>query len=271
MSHSKTLKLLLVEDNLADEQLLSEAFIEIEENRQWCNWHSSSIIHVEELGDALMCLQRDRFDAVLLNLSLPDSPALLETFLRVIDCACDAPVIVLLDEEDENLAHLLLREGAQEIVLKPQIECATLARSVRYAIERQRRATVPGFLALARHYLDFSRLSRVPLLLASIEIPKLMSREAQDLLLVKAVDVLNASFEPPALIGRLGCTRFGLIMAGLTETTLEVLLQRAALAIDGESGGEQVYFTVTPIGPTTNLEDLIAGETRQRVLSQFAS
>ena len=118
---------MLVEDNLEDEQLLTEAFLEMEETGQWCNWQSPSIVHVEELGDAISCLQRSRFDAVLLNLSLPDSPSLLDSFHQVIDCARDAPIIVLLDEEDENLAHLLLREGAQDAILKPQIDCPALA------------------------------------------------------------------------------------------------------------------------------------------------
>ena len=48
--------------------------------------------------------------------------------------------MVLADEPDENLANRLLREGAQDVLVKPQIECAPLARSVRYAIERQRRS-----------------------------------------------------------------------------------------------------------------------------------
>ncbi len=49
------------------------------------------------------------------------------------------PVVVLADEADENLAHRLLREGAQDVLVKPELECALLARSIRYAIERQRR------------------------------------------------------------------------------------------------------------------------------------
>ena len=83
MPDSKTLKLLLVEDSVEDEQLLCEALLEIEENRQWCNWRTSSIVPVDRLADALDCLRRDSFDAVLLNLSLPDSPTLLDSFLHV--------------------------------------------------------------------------------------------------------------------------------------------------------------------------------------------
>ncbi len=140
MPDPRVLKILLVEDDLEDEQLLREAFIEIQENRQWCNWRSASIVEVGELADAVHYLRRDQFDIVLLNLSLPDSPTLLDSFANVHANAGGVPIVVLADEADENLAHRLLREGAQDVVVKPELECALLARSIRYAVERQRRA-----------------------------------------------------------------------------------------------------------------------------------
>jgi DNA-binding response OmpR family regulator len=136
--HPRILKILLVEDDLEDEQLLGEAFIEIQENRQWCNWRSASIVQVGQLADAVDCLRRETFDIVLLNLSLPDSPTLLDSFVSMHANARGSPIVVLADEADENLAHRLLREGAQDVLVKPELECAPLARSIRYAVERQR-------------------------------------------------------------------------------------------------------------------------------------
>jgi DNA-binding response OmpR family regulator len=130
VTDSKILKLLLVEDDLDDQQLVCEALIEIEENRQWCNWRTSSIVQVEQLADAQDCLRGERFDAILLNLSLPDSPALLETFLEVSSRGQGAPVVVLADQDDPHLANQLLREGAQDVLVKPELECALLARSL---------------------------------------------------------------------------------------------------------------------------------------------
>ena len=140
MPDPRILKILLVEDDLEDEQLLGEAFIEIQENRQWCNWRSASIVQVGLLADAIDCLRRNTFDIVLLNLSLPDSPTLLDSFVSVHANARGAPIVALAYEADENLAHRLLREGAQDVLVKPELECAPLARSIRYAVERQRRA-----------------------------------------------------------------------------------------------------------------------------------
>jgi CheY-like chemotaxis protein len=136
----RILKILLVEDDPEDRQLLGEAFIEIEENRQWCNWRSSSVVAVEQLGDAVDCLRRNTFDVALLNLSLPDSPTLLDSFVVIHANAPGVPIVILADEADENLAHRLIREGAQDVLVKPELECALFARSIRYAVERQRRA-----------------------------------------------------------------------------------------------------------------------------------
>ena len=63
----------------------------------------------DQLADALDCLRQEQFDAVLLNLSLPDSPALLDTFVEANAMCRGAPIVVLADEEDENLANCLLR------------------------------------------------------------------------------------------------------------------------------------------------------------------
>lgn len=286
MNDSKILRLLLVEDDLDDEQLLCEALIEIEENRQWCNWRTSNIVHVEQLGDALDCLRGDSFDAILLNLSLADSPVLLDTFLEVNAAANGTPVVVLADQDDPHLANRLLREGVQDILVKTELECALLARSLRYSIERQRRAktlgssflddltgalTPQGFLTIADHYAQLSRSSRTQLLLASLEIslPAANSaerREAHELLLVRAGEVLRGAFEPPALIGRLERSRFGVITAGLTATTAKALLHRCAEEIEAEGnrGGRQIVgvrTSVDDLSPRDGLNELFAGST----------
>lgn len=209
MRDSKTVKLLLVEDSLEDEQLLSEALLEIEENRLWCHWLFSSVVPVDRLSEALNCLQRDSFDAILLNLSLPDSPTLLACFLEVSACAGCAPILVLADQPDDHLANRLLREGAQDFLVKSEIDCALLARAVRYAIERQRRAgairaaafvdPLTGLLS-REAFLNVARYRGREELLALAEIPA--DRETLDPLLLQAADALRRVFEPSDVLGR---------------------------------------------------------------------
>ncbi len=270
MAEPRILKILLVEDDLQDEQLVSEALIEIEENRQWCNWRTSTIVPVEQLCEATGCLSQDRFDVVLLNLSLPDSPSLLDTFLEVRASAPDVPIVVLADEPDENLANRLLREGAQDVLVKPELECAPFARSIRYAIERHRRAlalqasaftdeltevlTRDAFLQVARHYTQLSLRGHVELLLASVEVPS--ERETREPLLIQAAEVLRNVFEAPSVICRWDRSRFAVITAGLTRTTVEAMLNRAVSEM--VAGGTR--FSVRPLNPRDSLEEMLADE-----------
>jgi PleD family two-component response regulator len=279
----KTLKLLLVEDDLEDEQLLSGALIEIEENRQWCNWRTSRIVHVEQLADAVDCLSRDWFDVVLLNLSLPDSPVLLDSFLEANAHARGTPIVVLADQEDENLANRLLREGAQDVVLKSELECSSLAHSLRYAVERQRRTTNlrsspftddltgaltrQGFLTIAGHYAQLSNHSRKMLIMASIDIGGIPKKtqddhEAREVLLIRATAVLRGIFEEPSLLGRVNTCRFGLMAVGLTGTTVEALINRAAAEIEDAAASvgrcaATVRYSVAELESGTSPEELL--------------
>jgi DNA-binding response OmpR family regulator len=267
VSDPKILKILLVEDDLQDEQLLSEAFLEIEEHRLWCNWRTAMIVPAEELGEAADYLRRSSFDVILLNLSLPDSPSLLDTFLDIHASASNTPVIVLADEPDENLANRLLREGAQDVLVKPELECAPLARAIRYAVERQRRAQAvrtgaftdeltgvlsrEAFLSVAVHYRHLS----LPLVVASLEVGA-DHRESREPLLMQAAEILAGVFEPPSVIGRWDRSRLCLITAGLSDTTVGDRLRRVA-----EIAGS-AEFSVTPLEPGHNLEELLSIEFR---------
>ncbi len=247
---------------------------------------TAGIVHAEQLSDAVECLRREPFDAVLLNLSLPDSPALLDSFLEVNARARGTPIVVLADEEDENLANLLLREGAQDVLLKSELECAPLARSLRYAIERQRRTSVQrsasleddltgtlareGFLAVAECYRNLSNHGSIDLILASIQIHILEERMAEgrdlrELLLLRAGDLLRSAFPTPAIIGRLERWRFGMIVPGADDIRVANLLAETAGQIeDAVSRGLRevatVSFSAIKLEPEDNLEELVAAE-----------
>jgi DNA-binding response OmpR family regulator len=251
---SRTIKLLLVEDDPEDEKLLSEALLEIEENRQWCNWRSSRSVPVDRLSDALDCLRRLSFDAILLNLSLPDSRSLLDSFLDVSDCAGCAPILVLADEADENLANRLLREGAQDVLVKAELDCAPFARAIRYAIERQRRAGAARAFAFVDHLTG--ALTRDAFLTAAaycgaVESVALAEISADpqvlDPLLIQAAEALRAVLDPPSIVGRWDRRRFCVLAS-------EPALDRAAAQLpDG-----LLRFS------TARLEDLLNDELPMR-------
>lgn len=122
--------LLLVEDNRGDARLVQLALAE------WRAPHFR-IDHLERLDAAIDALARSRYDAVLLDLSLPDSHGL-ETVSRLTVAAPTVPIVVLSGHHDEQLAFRAVQHGAQDYLVKGQGDGAALARVVRYAIERKR-------------------------------------------------------------------------------------------------------------------------------------
>ncbi|MBI5827917.1 MAG: sigma-54-dependent Fis family transcriptional regulator [Deltaproteobacteria bacterium] len=127
---SKTLKILLVEDNPPDGRLLREMLADTAMK------DSLSIVDAARLSGALDLLGKEPFDCVLLDLTLPDSHGL-ETFFMVKDWAPYVPVVVLTGLSDETMAARAVREGAQDYLVKGRVDGDILARSIRYAIERQ--------------------------------------------------------------------------------------------------------------------------------------
>lgn len=137
------IKALLVEDNDIDAQLTQDLLSEwsIEEFR---------ITRVKTLGEGLTLLSRERFDAVLLDLSLPDAFGL--PTVRQVHATCPTiPVVVLSGVSDQNLALQAVQQGAQDYLVKGQGHPELLARAVRYAIERKRSEEHLTYLAQYDH------------------------------------------------------------------------------------------------------------------------
>ncbi len=93
--------------------------------------------HVELLSAGLERVRDTAFDVVLLDLSLPDSQGL-ETFFTMHAHAADVPIVVLSGYDDESTAVKAVQAGAQDYLVKGQVDDNLLVRSIRYAIERTR-------------------------------------------------------------------------------------------------------------------------------------
>lgn len=119
---------LLVEDQPAEAELVRDYL-----NRD--NDVTFRVEHVQKLSQALDRLKRKTFDLVLLDLGLPDSVGY-STFERVNETIADTPLIVLTNMDDEDLAVQAVREGAQDYLVKRQINATLLQRAARYAVER---------------------------------------------------------------------------------------------------------------------------------------
>jgi two-component system, cell cycle sensor histidine kinase and response regulator CckA len=127
---AQTLKILLVEDNSADARLVREMLYEAQAAH-------ITLVHAERLRQALGYLSREQFNAILLDLSLPDSVGL-DTFISARAAAPTSPIVVLTGLLDEEMAVRAVRDGAQDYLVKGQVDGQHLYQSIRYAIERQR-------------------------------------------------------------------------------------------------------------------------------------
>jgi serine phosphatase RsbU (regulator of sigma subunit) len=127
----KPIRVLLIEDNRADARLVEELLAEV--GGVTFEWDRA-----ERLAAGLTRLALGGVDIVLLDLSLPDSQGL-ETFLRLHAVAPRVPVVLLSGLDDETLAILAVQKGAEDYLVKGQMDAGLLMRSIRYAIERTRR------------------------------------------------------------------------------------------------------------------------------------
>lgn len=144
MSIEKTIHLLLVEDNPGD-ALLIEEMLRFEER------YDFHVTCVDRLSAGIDCLleescpphqvhgtdssDRHPTDVVLLDLSLPDSTGL-NTFHQLRDTVPNVPIVVLTGSDDDAFATNAMRAGAQDYLVKGQIDSQILVRSVNYALER---------------------------------------------------------------------------------------------------------------------------------------
>ena len=122
-------RLLLIEDNPGDARLLREML-----NEQ--SSFNTELTHVQRMSEAEAHLAERAVDIILLDLGLSDAQGL-GAVRRVHAAAPRVAVVVLTVFDDEALAALALQEGAQDYLIKGQIETRGLLRAMRYAIERK--------------------------------------------------------------------------------------------------------------------------------------
>jgi diguanylate cyclase (GGDEF)-like protein/PAS domain S-box-containing protein len=133
MSKKSINTVLLIEDNPGDARLLREMF-----NEQGSR--STELTIVQSMSDAEKHLAGHAVDIVLLDLGLPDAQGL-AAVRRAHAAAPRVPLVVLTGLDDESLAAQALQEGAQDYLVKSQIDTygttRGLLRALRYAIERK--------------------------------------------------------------------------------------------------------------------------------------
>ncbi|HLX44631.1 MAG TPA: response regulator [Bryobacteraceae bacterium] len=249
-----TLRVLLVEPQMEDVLFIQDVLTEIESGRYWNGWVPIETLHASTMSAALAILTTESVDVILLNPDLSDCQGM-ETFRRIHACRNELPVVLLVGPEDAPMATRLVRDGAQDFLVKRCVDCAPLAYAMRNAIERQRLLSAAqassrtdpltgltnrgGFLALAdRDRKLAERLGRRLMILIAEpanlhEAATPWDRQRRDLALVEAADHLRSVAGPTDVIARIGERRFGMAVFETDVETLEeawVRMHSAAVA-----------------------------------------
>ena len=235
------IKVLLVEDNDFDAHLTQDILAE------W-SIEQFAITHVARLSEALARLGKERFDAVLLDLSLPDGYGL--TTLRQVQAASPTiPIIVLSGVSDQTLALQAVQNGAQDYLVKGQGQPELLTRSIRYAMERKRAEERLMYLAQYDHLTGLvnrtlfrdrlvqamarSKRLQQPLGLMLLDLDRFkavndtMGHSVGDQLLKAVADRLQACIREVDTVARMGGDEFTIILEGLSsDSDIRIVAQR---------------------------------------------
>jgi len=124
------IKVLLIEDNPGDARLVKEMLVDAGVNK-------FSLTHVGLFSEGLSLIRNESHQVILLDLSLPDGHGL-DIIRQVCAAAPHLPVVILTGLDDETIAIRAVQEGAEDYLVKGQMDGNLLARAIRYAIERKR-------------------------------------------------------------------------------------------------------------------------------------
>jgi PleD family two-component response regulator len=224
MRHRKP-RVLLIQDEPLEVHLTAEAAAEIAENPSARLWLKDCELRLaDHPEEALRRLQEEEFDAVLLDLDAGGgNGAAVCRAIAVLEPS--PPVVLLSNSEGQALALTLIRDGAQECLLKSELDCLPLARALRCAMERHRAMeackskslvddltglySLRGFLHLAERHWALAERLKLPLWLSVVDVNiHGCEHQARDLRLIQFAEHLQARSSAADLTARIGPARF---------------------------------------------------------------
>jgi PleD family two-component response regulator len=244
------IRVLIVENELAEAQFLEEAVLEIAEFEPQGPWPGLQVLHATSLPLAIAQIQSEELDVVLVNLNLEDSSGL-DTFRTLKAYGPELPFILIVDDPEElDVARKGLREGAQDYLLRSEIDYKPLGHAIEAAIERSRLIRAlwnafqfdeytglpnrSGFIYLAELIRTLlSRLEKpMRLVIAEVEESRNPARilapgsYCRDTAVLEAADALRTCMDDGDLLGRVASRYFCLLSPSSTAASLRDRIER---------------------------------------------
>ncbi len=166
----------------------------------------------DRLEVGLKLLDAARFDALLLDLTLPDSRGI-DTVKRVLEHGIEIPILVMTNLGDESMAFEAMRLGAQDYMVKATSDSRLLKRAIWYAIERRK------LLAQAEGVIKRSPDGMV--VLDAKGLIQYINPAGERILRRKALDLLGKPFQFEAKPGQATQHRMG---AGDDERAIQLIV-----------------------------------------------
>lgn len=228
-------------------------------------------LDVEDVGElraGLEHLAREGVDVVLLDLFLPDSQGV-TTFERAHAFAPHVPIIVLTARDDEGLGVATVRGGAQDYLVRGEVEASEIVRSIRYAMERHRLLSDlrslslldeltglynrRGFRQLGEQYLKLAHRSGRGGALLFVDVDRFrtinetLGHHVGDRALVGLADVFRSTVRSSDLMARLGADEFAVLALESGSETFDGLVDRIRASLDEFNGRshEDYHLSVT--------------------------
>ncbi|MDD4968294.1 MAG: response regulator [Paludibacter sp.] len=126
-------KILLIEDNPGDSRLIQEMLNDITSFKY-------KLVVADTLKEGCQLILKNEFILILLDLNLPDSTGK-STFDVIIQYAVHTPVVLISGLQNVELSLSLIKEGAQDYIIKPDLNSSLLGRTIEFAIERKKLMT----------------------------------------------------------------------------------------------------------------------------------
>lgn len=236
----RPIRLLLVEDNPGDARLFTEI---IKETRAF----QFEVAHRACVDHALAFLAQGTPDMIVLDLGLPDAGGV-EAVRKVQLAAPAVPLVVLTGLDDEASAIEALHAGAQDYLIKGQMNTSLLVRALRYAIERhglqmalRKESTIDeltglanrrGFLMLAEQHAMLAKRTGEHFVVAFIDMDRLkpindsLGHQAGDAAIAEIAEVLRICFRGSDILGRLGGDEFAVLLPATADNNEASIRQR---------------------------------------------
>lgn len=205
------------------------------------------------LADALERLSTGGVDLILLDLDLPDSEGTV-TFERLNAFAPDVPIVVLTDLDDEEVAMSTVKGGAQDYLLKEDVEAELLHRAIRYAVERHRLLSAlrslsliddvtdlynrRGFQELGEQQLKLARRMGRGVVIFYMDVDRFktindtLGHHVGDRALARVSDLARGTFRRSDLIARMGGDEFAVLALEASRDDADLMVERLREQLD---------------------------------------